>query len=873
MNQQKPQNPRTILHKLRLWLRKRRAVSQKRRSEYLHLSGDNRWQRLLINLHPESLFSFFTSRAGIWFVFKICTTIFLLFLLIITFAYFYYRREVPATVLELQSCVEGQTTEFYDRSGETLIWTIRKGTECERIQLADISPYLINAIISTEDKDFFQHPGYKITSIARSVINNLLNQPTQGGSTITQQYIKNTILKDSSRSYERKIKEIILVPEIESIYSKEEILTAYLNTISFGSIYSGVEASAQGYFGKPASVLTLDEAALLVASVPAPNFMWNNPQEHLARRDFVLNAMLQNNKISQSQFDEAIKIDTLAKVKRSDRLISDDVIAPYFALEAQRELHDWLCANADHPADCDNPQTDGYKIITTLDLETQRIIEATMTEAIDQLEKNNYNNAALLILDNHTREVIGLNGGRDFHYPDFGQVNHTAKPRAPENIWHPLIYAVLLENNSQWGAGRTLYDYQTFKLEQEEFLGPVSLRRALAESILTPTIKAAYIAENEQITQFANDLGLEITECQKDCHIQQTLTTDFKLRLDDLANTYATFSNDGQHQKMSYIRQVFDSYDKTIYQKESQTHEIFNPQTAYMINHILTDADFKHPTLRQHSGLAVKANVSDDFQDNPFVAYTSSITMAGWVGEQLPEPDAPLKNQATATDAQAILINNFLKNYKIQNGTDAKWKKPSGLQTLQTNLASGRITTQGGKADYYSDTFRSGLVSGQTIVQIDRATGKLASQCTPDSSLDTLETYSLVAELASDDPVYRAWMQPIWQNLATRLDSSIPDTVDDLHKCNDKTPSIDVQKNGDCQTGCQLTIKATAGTHDLKTINIKSSDENFQDVSKSISGRVTEINYDHKNLNSSVRALRFEVVDQAFYSDYVIIDL
>ena len=599
----------SFLQKLRNRLRRYRTASQKRRSEYLYLSGDNRWRRLLINLHPESLFSFFTSRAGVWFVFKICTTIFLLFILAVTFAYFYYRREVPSSVLELQSCIEGQKTEFYDRSAETLLWTLREGSECERVQLDDISPALIDALISVEDKDFFKHPGYKITSIARSVINNLLGRPLQGGSTITQQYIKNTILRDSSRSYERKIKEVVLLPEIESVYSKEEILTAYLNTIYFGSVYSGIEAASQGYFGKPAAELTLDESALLIASISAPNITWNDPELHLKKRNIVLREMLEDGKITQKEHDEALAIDSLAKVlPQEDSTLQEDIIAPYFVLEARNQLQNLLCADPNND-DCANFQLGGHKIITTLDLKVQTLIESSLAETLKIAEANDYNNAGLIVLNNQTREVLGLNGGRDFYHPDFGQVNHLTEKRLPKMTWHPIIYASLLENDPNWGAGRTLYDYETFDFGEEEieFLGPVTLRQALAKSALTPAAKAAYLTGNQKINQLANDLGLdEIHHCEENCARDHALGESSTIRLDKLSNAYATFASDGQHQSLSYVREAFDSRNQLIFKEKSNSFEALSSQTSFIVNHILSDPSFKPASLRKYSSLALK---------------------------------------------------------------------------------------------------------------------------------------------------------------------------------------------------------------------------------------------------------------------------
>lgn len=867
---QTPLNPkRSIIGRFKDWLKSNRAASQKRRSEYLYLSGDKRWQRLKINLHPESLFSFFTSRDGVWFVFKICVTLCLCLLLVITLAYFYYRREVPATIAELQSCVEGQTIEFYDRSERTLIYTLQEGAECERVQLDDISPHLIEALITIEDKDFFEHSGFKITSIARSFLNNLTGQPLQGGSTITQQYIKNAVLKDSDRSYERKIKEIILLPEIEGVYSKEDILTAYLNTIHFGGSYNGVEAASLGYFNKSASKLTLDEAALFVASIQAPNYIWNNPETHLARRNIVLNEMLKDEKITQAQYEKALKIDTLAKIiPQEDKKLKDlkTVIAPYFITEARKQLANLLCEDIDN---CAELQAGGFKVITTINLKTQLQIEEIISQNIDQIEVANYNNAALIALDNKSKEVLGMVGGRDFNYPDFGQFNYISSPHTPGSLWHPLIYATLLENNSSWGAGRTFYDYSTFDFKQSDpFLGPVSFRKSLADSIPTPTVKAAYLAKPERINKVSTELNLGDQDCQKNCAIYQAQALDFEIKLDDLANAYSAFASGGQYQDISYIQKISSGYGKTIYEREVDTYEVFDPQNAYIINHILSKDAPKVDNLKNYSDLAVKTNFSNNFKNNTFIAYTPEITLGGYIGNPGLDNDDHVRDPQIIRSLQATLIEAFLEDSKDSNSS---WTKPVELQSLQTDLRTGKIGGNG-RADYYLDEFKFNSIPPQTPYQIDSITNKLATSCTPSLALKTLKTNALVAELPSDDPAYQSWMQPIWQNLGFILDNSIPSQEDDLHQCNDDLAKIDVEKNGDCQKTCRLTIKVRAGTHDLKSINISANTDEVAPFTKALTGRLDETIYEYV-YNPDVGDLEIEVIDQALYSEKIVFEL
>ena len=520
---------------------------------------------------------------------------------------------------------------------------------------------------------------------------------------------------------------------------------------------------------------------MLVASIAAPNIIWDDSELHLKRRDIVLGEMLNDGKISQKDHEEASAIDSLAKIQAMDTIsLQGDIIAPYFVSRARYQLNNLLCQDV---YGCANLQKGGYEIITTLDLQTQQTVEETIADVIENIEENGYDNAALVVLNNSSKEVLALVGGRDFYNPDFGQINHIAEERYPKKIWHPLIYATLLENNPNWGAGRTLYDYKTFNLIQtDDFLGPVSLRQALGESILTPTIKAAYLADPQEINQLANRLRLaDITDCQKNCGVYQALGDSFTSRLDNLANLYATFADEGRYQDLGYIKQVSNSYGQIIYERKESSYKVFDPQTAFMINHILADDDFKPAELRRYPNLAFKTDLYEDFRDNPFIAYTPQITLGGWIGEELPKFELPAKDSLLTKQIQSTLIKNFLENYAGYQETS--WNKPDELQTIRTDPLSGRITPNGSRVDYYSDRLRLASIPSTTTVQIDRVTGKLATDCTPPSALKKMTTSALWPELPDAAPAYRTWTYPIWENLGFRLDSSIPVEIDDLHKC------------------------------------------------------------------------------------------
>ena len=499
------------------------------------------------------------------------------------------------------------------------------------------------------------------------------------------------------------------MPEIESLYSKEEILTAYMNTIYLGNRYSGIEAASVGYFGRSASELTLDEAAYLVASIGAPEIVWDNPQTHKTRRDIVLGergggGSGENGKIKQSEYERALEVDTAAKLLPQDEQSSKGEIkhAPYFALEARRQLDGVVCGIVNSA--CESLPQGNYKVITTLNLQAQQIIENTLDETLEESGPA-YDNAALVVINNHNREILAMSGGQNFQDPDFGQINNIIRQRPPGDLWHPVIYAALLENNSQWGAGRPFYDYPTFdQLESEDYLGSVSFRQALAESVATPTLKAAELAEDKQINDLAQELQLEYLEdCRTNCALLQSQAEDFSVRLDDLANAYATLAAGGSHRRPAYIRQVLKDGEEVVYERSSEARQALKAETAFMINDILADRDYWVNELAVSGRLAFKTDLSNDFRDNAFVAYTPDLTIGGWVGQQIYLKEPP--EEIAAREAENFLVEKFFSNWRNPKILESNWPKPSSLQRLPTNPLSGLLN--GGQADYYPASFQS----------------------------------------------------------------------------------------------------------------------------------------------------------------------
>ena len=329
-----------------------------------------------------------------------------------------------------------------------------------------------------------------------------------------------------------------------------------------------------------------------------------------------------------------------------------------------------------------------------------------------------------------------------------------------------------------------------------------------------------------------------------------------------MANFYATLADNGLYQELGYIRQITNAAGTTIYERDIDSYEVLDPQTAYIVNDILADPDFKPAGLRGRSNLAFKSSNPENDKEGFFFAYTPAGVLAGWVGKQAAEAGGGSDTVA----AQTLLVNDFLQGY---DGDGRQWPRPGGLRTLNVDPLSGKPGS--GPADLFPSGYATD--SEPLAIRVDRVSGQLAGACTPESALMELTSRALRAELPADDPAYHDWLRPVWVNLGSRLDGSVPSQIDSLHACDDRPPSLSVDKSGNCQRNCRLTVKATAGTHGLQAIIIKANREGVQDVRRPISGREAEVSYTYSNQESDARNLRIEVVDEALYSDSLTIDL
>ena len=885
--------------------RRRRAVKKDRRlrkrASYLADLPQTPFRRFLHAFHPKKIFGFVFSIRGLLLFVKIGLAGLLIGLSSVAGLYLYYRQDVPKSIASLQSCISGQSTQYYDRTGDILLWSSKSDFDCQPVRLENVSPHLLDALITVEDQDFYDHNGVKVRSIARAVLNNIFNaEATQGGSTITQQYVKNAVLQDHQKTYDRKIKEIILAIEIERTFEKDEILTAYLNTVAFGSVYGGIEAASQGYLGKSATNLTLDEAALLVAALPAPTTYWNNPERHFARQQWVLSRMRDNGIIDRETYDRVTAVDVMAKIRTSHEQY-ENIRAPHFILEAEKRLTEEFCGLESEQLpeeNCDNLRLRGYKVITTLDVGAQDLAEEAVAATVPFLSERGFDNAAIIAVDTATGKVIAQVGSRDFKYEGFGQTNTVAQQRDPGSSFKIFDYGALIENETAWGPGSVFYDYET-TFDDRDWTpdnytglhsGPITMRRALGHSLNIPAVKAMYITGMETVHDFARQAGIR-TEfpCEGGCGLASAFGGGVEVRLDELTNAYATFSRGGVYMPLTYIDQVLDSEGKLLRQWRQKPERVFQSETAYLLNHILADKSSRYtvaynldPSLEVT--MALKTGTDDNYTNNHVIGYTKSIAVGGWIGHH--DESVTFDSERHTTLPKATLLTTFMEGYHRNRDINFEqknhWARPAGIKKVRIDTLTGYQVPDGAEGEiaeraridifpsWYTPSI-SPLAKGTETTDIDTVSGKIATVCTPPRAVKRIEGIKIRSEIDLDDEFYDNWLTPILEGLEEAGHAVFTGAGDDLHSCDDQPPTLAIiSQPENCAVICPIEIIATAGTFDLSQLNIIQDGQVLEDGEITFEGRSQRLTYNYRPLilqspPETRGLLLLEIVDDGLY--------
>ncbi len=734
-------------------------------------------------------------------------------------AYAYFTRDLPPAdklqeVFSPDNPLFFQTSRFYDRTGQVLLYEVidPEGGDRQYKALGDLPLGVISATVALEDKTFFTNPGYDLYGISRALISNLQGGQVQGGSSITQQLIKNTLIAPDERavqSYPRKVREILLAAEITRLYSKEQILEWYLNTNFYGNLAYGIDAAALVYFGKHADDLTLGEAALLVAIPQSPGINPATDLEEASRRgDVVLDVMEREGFITADQA-EAARAEPLTVREPVKRY---DIVAPHFSVYARMQAEQLLDQAGYDGQDLVN--RGGLRIITTLDLPLQRQAECTLRTQIARLsgapagsvvaaegtnpdctaaaflpelareqagQDYHVTNGATLILRPGSGEILAMVGSADYWDARIDGAFNIAVDglRQPGSSFKPFTYVEALRLN--YSPATLLLDVPMNFTTTEgsvyapenydrKFHGPVSLRQALQRSYNIPAVDLMNRVGVDNVIRLAHRLGIDTLETGQ-YGLALTLGGG-EVTLMDMTYAYSVFANSGvmagqgvpvDVQKPGFrqldpavILRIEDSSGQVLYSYEAPgTQPILSPELAYLINDILSDNNARTAAFGRDNPLylpgrpaAAKTGTTNDFRDNWTIGYTPQLAIGVWVGNA---DNTPMKGVSGLTGAAPIW--HALMTYASQSLPLQGWTQPTGVERVKVCESSGLLPTQ-----YCPKTRDEIFLQGTTPttpdnqwqpVMINRETGKRATACTPPELVET-RVYQVLPPEAAD---------------------------------------------------------------------------------------------------------------------------
>lgn len=670
------------------------------------------------------------------------------------------------------------TTKIYERTGKTVLYEIHGAEKRTAVELKAVPKYLIEATLTAEDRNFYTHRGFSLTGIVRSIIKNIRTGERVGGSTITQQLIKNAILT-SEKTYTRKAKELILSYQIERKFSKDDILKMYFNEIPYGSVIYGVEAASQAFFGKSAKDLTLAESAILAAIPQAPTYYspnGNHIDKLKARQHKILDDMQGLGYITKEKADEA------KKEKLNFQKPAENIIAPHFVMYIKEYLSEKYGEKTVGEG--------GLKIITTLDLEKQKIAEEVLVEGVEKNKKWDALNAAIVSLDPKTGQILSMVGSVDYFNESIdGQVNVVIRPRQPGSSFKPIVYAAAFKKG--FTPETVVYDVETkFKnYDEKEYSpknynlkehGPVTLRQALAGSLNIPAVKVIYLAGINKVLDLSDDLGYTTLKDRWRYGLSLVLGGG-EVKLLEHTSAYGAFAQEGELHRTSGILKVEDRNGDILEEYRDRKVKILETQTARQINSILSDngarayifGEGNFLTLKDRQ-VAAKTGTTNDYHDAWTIGYTPSLVTGVWVGNS---NNDPMKRGADGSVVAAPIWNAYMS--KVLASTPVQ----SFIQPSPTTSEKPVL---------------NGLLKEGIKVKVDRISGKLATENTPPDLVEERNyrvLHSILFYIDKDDPQgpppqspetepqFKAWEDAVldWGKRNNIVSEEPPTEYDDIH--------------------------------------------------------------------------------------------
>ncbi len=684
-----------------------------------------------------------------------------------------------------------QTTTIYDRSGEHVLYEVHGDEKRTLMELEAIPDYIKQATIAIEDRNFYRHRGFSMWAIFRTMVTNFLRGERAGGSTLTQQFVKNAIL-GPEKKYSRKIKELVLAQRIEKRFTKDEILQMYLNEIPYGSNAYGVAAASQKYFNKNVQDINLAEAALLAALPQAPSLYspyGPNKELLLGRKDYILKIMYDQGYINEQEKNAAQSYEIVFAGPETN------IKAPHLVMYVRSLLAKTYGEKT--------IEQGGLKIYTTIDWDLQQTAEKIIKEKIEEYgERYQATNASLVAIDPKTGQILVMVGSRDFFNNDIdGQVNVALSNRQPGSSLKPLIYSSLFELG--YTPDTILYDVETnFSTNPAEPYrprnydhqerGPIDIRHSLANSINIPAVKAIYLADIKRVLDLAENMNYSTFSDRSRFGLALVLGGG-EVKLLEHVNAYSAFAREGTMSAHASILRVEDRDGKILQEYELEEKKVLTSQSARAINNILSDNQARAITFGLNSQLniqnrqvAAKTGTTNDFRDAWAIGYTPSLVAGVWVGNS---NNDKMSRGASGSTVAAPIWNQFMQ-YALKDHPKEVFKP---LEIIKTGkeILDGDIE-----------------ITKKTVL-IDSISGLLATEHTPEELIEEIEIFQHhsilhyvdkndplgpIPENPEKDPQYLIWEKAIadWAEEDEEFSNFIvPTETDDVH-LPENIPSLNI---------------------------------------------------------------------------------
>jgi 1A family penicillin-binding protein len=699
-----------------------------------------------------------------------------------------------------------QSTKIFDRTGEVLLFDVHEGAQRTVVSLDEMSRHVRNATIAIEDSEFYAHKGIKVKSIMRAVLANISSaEYSQGGSTITQQVIKNALLT-KEKAISRKVKEWVLAMKLEQVMEKDQILELYLNETPYGGSIYGVEEASIAFFSKTSAELTLAESAYLAALPQAPTYYSPNGPNRDAletRKNLVLSRMLALGFINQEEHDAALKEEVVFSPKPEISLL-----APHFTL--------WVKEQLERKYGSAVVESGGLRVTTSLDYALQAKTEKIVKKhALENAAAYNAENASLVAIDPNNGQILALIGSRDYFDEEIDGNYNVALlgRRQPGSAFKPFVYATAFEKG--YTPDTVVFDVRTqfstacgpaevYRTEapcyspgnyDNIFRGPMTLRNALAQSVNVPAVKVLYLAGLQDSLKTSQRMG--ISTLGKIGQYGLTLVLGGgEVSLLEMTSAYGSFATGGTRYPYVSILKVEDAKGNVLEENAPRGTRVLSEETALRISDVLADNEARTPAFGARSFLyfpgrdvAVKTGTTNDYKDAWIIGYTPQIVVGAWAGNN----DGTSMEKRVAGFIVAPMWNEVMQE-ALATRSNVAFKKPPAyaLSELKPML-------------------RGDWSGGQTYV-VDKISGKLATEHTPTETreervvksvhsilhwVDTREPRGAIPANPASDGQYLLWEYPVrmWATANGHQDQNadeiIPKESDDVHTP-DKTPKIEI---------------------------------------------------------------------------------